>query len=181
VLAALLAAVALLAVAQRVSGDTIVRRFAHWRLVERPLEAVKYGALGLVYPAVGPAPRVRTVEGHPALTYEPLNPRRYSWLTGLAAAVWCALLVRCGYGVFRAGDLQAIGWALGLWYAFNAGLHGVWGDELFFYSPHWSWAMMLTVLLGSRALAQPALLLAALAVAAGQAAALASILRVLPR
>jgi len=28
--------------------------------------------------------------------------------------------------------------------------HNVWGDELFLYAPHWSWALMALVILGAR-------------------------------
>lgn len=62
---------------------------------------------------------------------------------------------------------------------FNLLFHNMWGDEFFLFSPHWSWALMLVVLLGSRGLPVWTVAPAALLMLPGQLSTLDAIRRLL--
>jgi hypothetical protein len=145
--------------------------FLNLRLVAHPADAVEYAAFALVAPAVGPSPEVRRTKGQDMVTYEsgqPLhwNPNgfftgsdslsyaQYSGVQAAGALLWIGLLLSCAYCAFRDPTTRRLAWLPGGWILFNLTFHNVWGDELFLYAPHWSWALMALVALGARHLSR---------------------------
>jgi hypothetical protein len=136
-------------------SDTIIHRFINWRIVRDPLAAAQYSGYGLLFPAVGPQPIVNvtrdvgTLDDHISLAYNGTGLSDYSRLGAIAASVWAILLVVSITQLTRQTPIRIYGAVLLSWIAFNLVFHNIWGDEFFFYSAHWSWALMLIVLLGS--------------------------------
>lgn len=131
--------------------------YVHMRIWHDPARVAIDTLTGLVYPAVAPMPEV-THDGH-SLSYQRYERSTWGWAQVVAAAAWIVLLGRCAWAVAPSPDAR--GYVLGLlaWIGFNFALNAVWGDELFLYSPHWSWCLAIVMLLGSRALS-PAFLIA---------------------
>ncbi|MBX6314904.1 MAG: hypothetical protein IRY99_18600 [Isosphaeraceae bacterium] len=75
----------------------------------------------------------------------------------------------------RSRDLRGYWYAILIWLAFNFLFHNLWGAEFFLYNAHWSWALMLVVLLGSRSIPTWAVAAAVLLIIPGQLATLSTI------
>jgi hypothetical protein len=146
-----------------------VADYLNLRLFEHPLDAADYALFAIAAPAVGPTPAVRTTKGADMITYEsgqPLhwNPngffvgadvshvRQYLGVQALGGVLWLSLLAMCLYRALRHPDTRRLVWLPAGWVVFNLLFHNVWGDELFLYAPHWSWALMALVILGAREL-----------------------------
>jgi hypothetical protein len=147
--------------------------FLNLRLVRHPLDAAVYALYAVVAPAVGPPPLVKITKGAAMVTYEsgqPLhwNPngfftgsdrvsfRDYWGVQGIGAVLWIGLLLACASRAFRDRRTRQLAWLPAGWILFSLVLHNLWGDELFLYTPHWSWALMGLVLLGARRLSRVA-------------------------
>lgn len=170
------AGITLLLARQSDSIGWFVHRFLNMRVFENPAEAVLQAVLSFVYPAIGPTPAVKPVLGSPlAVMYTPFDVTAYSWVQGLGALAWVCLCGACVVTALRSEVTRS--WALGLlgWILYNAALHNIWGDEIFLYSPHWSWALMGLVLLGVRGLSVGCVTVLALPLIAAQVATLVSI------
>jgi hypothetical protein len=140
--------------------------FMNMRIVGHPADAAGYAIFALVAPAVGPVPAVRTAKGASMVTYESEKPLQWSafgysgydalhfrdyWsLHGIGAALWLSLFVTCTFHAVRDPRTRPAAWLPAGWILFNIVFHNVWGDELFLYAPHWSWALMALVILGAR-------------------------------
>jgi hypothetical protein len=148
-------------------GDTIVTQGLRFRLTQNPVAAAQYALLLPVCPAVGGPPLIAQ-SGNSLLSYDPFSVSSYSLLSAVGAVAWAGLLGCCFVAVFRDGQLRVYGWVVSLWLAFNMLFHNVWGDEGFLFTPHWSWALMLIVFVGSRTLPLWSLILAAAVVGLGQ-------------
>lgn len=156
----------------RGQSETRAMKFLTLRLVRDPAASIRYAGSGLLYPAVGPVPTVSRMPDDPVqqpyLSYEASRLSDYGPLSGAAACAWAALLAASSFVLVRSPDLRNYGFALFGWIAFNFALHNLWGDEFFLFSPHWSWALSLIALLGSRALPTWAVALAAALIVPGQ-------------
>jgi hypothetical protein len=147
--------------------------YLNLRLIHHPADALEYALFAVIAPAVGPAPEVRTTKGADMVTYESGQPlrwdpngyfrgadarplRRYGPLQAVGAVCWLVLFGACAYMAFRDGRTRPLAWLPAGWILFNIVLHNVWGDELFLYAPHWSWALMALVVLGARRLSTAA-------------------------
>jgi hypothetical protein len=133
-----------------------VGKYLSLRLFRDPLEAGVYAIYALVAPAIGPAPRMLRFPGWDMVSYEPaLQPLHLSYYFGfqaIGAIAWAILLGACISIALRDDRTRAYVWLPLGWLLFNIGFHNVWGDELFLYAPHWSWALMALVVLGARGL-----------------------------
>jgi len=144
----------------RMAAPTVVSKGLTLRLIRDPLSAARYAGLSLVFPAVGPHPFVKQSETS-LISYNPFGLGSFSLLSGSAGILWVVVLGYCWVVVFRDSRLRMFGCLVSLWFAFNVVFHNLWADEFFLFTPHWSWALMLIVFLGSRKL--PAWSLLALA------------------
>jgi hypothetical protein len=130
-----------------------VGKYLSLRLVHHPLKAGLYTLYALVAPAVGPTPRILRVPGWDMVCYEPAyEPLRLSYYFGIqaiGAIAWAILLFTCISKGLREERTRAYMWLPLGWLLFNAAFHNIWGDELFLYAPHWSWALMGVVILGA--------------------------------
>lgn len=164
-------------------GDSRITLYLNTRLFSDPLGALRYAGSGLLYPAVGPSPSTWTSEedGHvqPRVSYETSTLGDYGPLSAAAAVAWLALLAASGWSLVRSPDFRNFSLALLGWIVFNLLFHNLWGDEFFLFSPHWSWALILVVLLGSRGLPVWSVALAALCIIPGQLSTLDAIRRLL--
>jgi Family of unknown function (DUF6080) len=159
--------------------------FLNLRLVRHPLDAGVYGLYAVVAPAVGPPPAVKVTKGAAMVTYEsgqPLhwNPngfftgsdrvsfRDYWGVQGIGAVLWIGLLLTCTARAFRDRRMRNLAWLPAGWILFSLVFHNLWGDELFLYAPHWSWALMGLVLLGARGLSRSATASVVIPIAAAQ-------------
>lgn len=147
--------------------------YANLRLIVSPKDALAYSIYAVVAPAIGPTPVVRLSKGRQMVTYEAGQPlhwsrfgvvgyngfhlRDYSGIPAVAAVLWSALLLVCGYHALRDRDSRKWVWLPLGWIGFNVVLHNLWGDELFLYAPHWSWALMAVVILGARQVSRTAI------------------------
>lgn len=133
-----------------------VGKYLSLRLVHDPLEAGVYAIYALIAPAIGPAPRILRWPGWDMVSYEPaLQPLHLNYYMGFqafGAVAWAVLLVASVSQALRNERTRAYVWLPLGWLLFNIGFHNVWGDELFLYAPHWSWALMALVILGARGL-----------------------------
>jgi hypothetical protein len=133
-----------------------VGKYLSLRLFRDPLEAGVYAIYALVAPAIGPVPRILRVPGWDMVSYEPaLQPLHLNYYLGfqaIGAVAWAVLLVACISKALRDDRTRAYVWLPLGWLLFNIGFHNVWGDELFLYAPHWSWALMALLVLGARGL-----------------------------
>jgi len=133
-----------------------VGKYLSLRLFRDPLEAGVYAIYALVAPAIGPVPRILRVPGWDMVSYEPaLQPLHLNYYIGfqaIGAVAWAVLLVACISKALRDDRTRNYVWLPLGWLLFNIGFHNVWGDELFLYAPHWSWALMALVVLGARGL-----------------------------
>jgi hypothetical protein len=147
--------------------------YLNLRLVRHPLDAAEYAVFALVAPAVGPLPEVQRTKGSDMVTYESGQPvhwssnglfvgsdgqplRNYRGVQAVGAVLWICLLLSCAYWAFRDPRTRRLVWLPAGWILFNLVFHNLWGDELFLYAPHWSWALMGLVLLGARHLSRTA-------------------------
>ena len=145
--------------------------YLNLRLLHEPLDAAVYAIYALVAPAVGPTPHVRTTKGQDMVTYESSRPLRWNpngFFTGsdglhlsdywgvqaVGAVMWTALLIGCSYQAFHDRRARPLVWLPAGWIVFNIVFHNMWGDELFLYAPHWSWALIGMVILGARRLSR---------------------------
>jgi hypothetical protein len=133
-----------------------VGKYLSLRLFREPLEAGIYAIYAFVAPAIGPAPRMLRFPGWDMVSYEPaLQPLRLTYYAGfqaIGAIAWAVLLVTCISKALRDDRTRAYVWLPLGWLGFNIAFHNVWGDELFLYAPHWSWALMALIVLGARGL-----------------------------
>lgn len=67
------------------------------------------------------------------------------------AALWVALLLAGVWGLLRRGRPNPLVRALLLWIAFNLGLHFLYGEALFLYSCHWTFAVLAVTAVGVEA------------------------------
>ena len=147
--------------------------YLNLRLLLHPRSAAVYATYALVAPAVGPTPVVRRTTGRDMVTYEssgqPLRWSRFGvigsdslyvsayWgLQAVGAVIWAVLLLYGTYHAVRDRSTRDRVWLPLGWILFSIVLHNVWGDELFLYAPHWSWALMALVVLGARRLSRTA-------------------------
>jgi hypothetical protein len=144
--------------------------FANLRLLNRPMDAFVYATYALVAPAVGPSPAVRKTKGSDMVTYESSQPLRwtpvgssgsdrphlrdYLGVQAVGAVLWMGLFLYCAQCAFRCPTTRRLAWLPAGWIVFNLLFHNLWGDELFLYAPHWSWALMALVVLGARDLSR---------------------------
>lgn len=129
-------------------GDTIVRKFLNVRVLESFSAAVMVPVAAVTYPAVGPEPVIAGAAAARRITYEPLTLGDYSFVTGAGAIAWLVLLAVAVVAAYHRPRLRTGLVICGTWLLFNVAFHSVWGDELFLYSPHWSWALAAVVVLG---------------------------------
>lgn len=133
-----------------------VSKYLNLRLFHDPLRAGVYAIYAVVCPAVGPTPRVLRWPGWDMVSYEPahevLRLSYYFGIQAIGAIAWLALLLTCVFRGLRDGKTRAYVWLPLGWVLFSAVFHNIWGDELFLYAPHWSWALMALVILGARGL-----------------------------
>lgn len=162
--------------------------FANLRLLNHPMDAIVYAMFALVAPAVGPPPAVRKTKGSDMVTYESSQPLRwtpvgssgsdrphlrdYLGVQSIGAVLWISLLLYCVQYAFRHQMTRRLAWLPAGWILFNLVFHNLWGDELFLYAPHWSWALMALVILGARGLSRMATALLVVPIAACQIGAL---------
>jgi hypothetical protein len=181
------AAVAVTIVAPRMkaisSGDTIAHQFWNGRILSSPGDALAYIGLGLVYPVVGPDLSVSTFRGHPSLTYEPLTEsvHQYRAWQAAGAVAWVVLLLFAGTAALRDERTRMAALLLLGWFAGNATFHNFWGDEYFLYTTHWTWALFALTLLGAKSLTPRFVLPTCAVIAAGQIAALVSVIHQVER
>jgi hypothetical protein len=128
------------------------------RVLHHPLNAVVYTIFDLVCPAVGPTPHVMRSPGWDMVSYEPaLEPLHLSYYFGiqaLGAIAWVVLLfLSVSRGLRDDRTRPSVTLLLG-WILFNVVLHNIWGDDVFLYGPHWSWALMGLIVLGARDLSR---------------------------
>jgi hypothetical protein len=145
--------------------------YLNLRLERHPADSAVYALYAIVAPAIGPAPAVRTTKGAEMVTYESSQPlhwnpngyftgsdgvqiRDYWAVQGAGAALWLWLLLRCAHRALRDPSTRTFAWLPAGWIVFNLVFHNLWGDELFLYAPHWSWALMALVVLGGRDLSR---------------------------
>ncbi len=149
-----------------------VGKYLSLRLFRDPLEAGIYAIYAFVAPAIGPAPRILRFPGWDMVSYEPaLQPLRLNYYLGfpaIGAIAWAILLITCISKALRDDRTRAYVWLPLGWLLFNVAFHNVWGDELFLYAPHWSWALMALVVLGARGLSTKFLAVTSVAVIASQ-------------
>jgi hypothetical protein len=167
----------------RIHGHVV--DYLNLRLFRHPIDAAEYALFAVVAPAVGPAPQVRRTKGAEMVTYEsgrPLhwNPNGfftgsdasplhgYDTVSAAGALLWVVLLATCTYNAFRDQETRHLAWLPVSWVVFNLVFHNVWGDELFLYTPHWSWALMALVLLGARHLSRSMIVALVVPIAACQ-------------
>lgn len=166
------------------TGGSLVKYYLRGQVINDPLGAIRYAGSGLLYPAVGPRLNLWASpffpEEPPTSSYESSHLSDYPPLSAVAACAWVALLAASSWVLVRSPDLRNFSLALFGWIAFNLLFHNLWGDEFFLFTPHWSWALMLIVLLGSRGLPTWSVALAAALIAPGQLATLDAIRRFLP-
>ncbi|HOD83835.1 MAG: hypothetical protein BWX88_04850 [Planctomycetes bacterium ADurb.Bin126] len=156
-------------------GDTVLNRHWNLTLVKEPTHAALHLLMGLTYPAVGPE-TLEWGEGS-KVSYSLWHLDQYGLFSGLAAAVWTALLAMCLTVFFRDRKLSAFGFALAAWYLFNVLFYNLWGNEFFLYSINWSWAIVLVLLVGSRKLPVKVLAPAAAVICVGQVVTIVAIAR----
>jgi hypothetical protein len=158
--------------------------YLNLRLIVRPASAAVYGVYAVIAPAVGPAPVVRVNRGHQMVTYESGQPLRWSRLgivgfsgvrlrdysgpSAIGAVAWTMMWCWCLYQATRAPATRRWLWLPLAWLAFNILLHNMWGDELFLYAPHWSWALMAVVILGASRVPRVAVIALVIPIAFGQ-------------
>jgi hypothetical protein len=151
-----------------------VLRYMNVRLLH-PLKAGLYTFGMLLWPVVGPMPRVLRYPGFDQVSYEPLNLTAYNWIQAVAAIAWLTLLVRCVWKAAHEKRLRPEVWTLLGWLLFEAVLHNVWGDEYLLYAPDWTWALMGLVVLGAPYLSRRFLNVIVIPIAIGQACTLIAI------
>lgn len=160
-----------------------VGKYLSLRLFHDPLEAGIYAIYALVAPPIGPAPRMLRWPGWDMVSYEPaLQPLRLNYYFGfqaIGAIAWAILLVTCISKALRDDRTRTYVWLPLGWLLFNIAFHNVWGDELFLYAPHWSWALMALVVLGARGLSTKFLAVTSVIVIASQIDTLFAIKRAL--
>jgi hypothetical protein len=159
--------------------------YLNLRLLRHPLDAVEYATFAVVAPAIAPPPRVRMTKGREMVTYESGQPlhwapdgyftggdalqlRDYWSLQGVGAILWIGLLIYCVRRAFRDPDTRRLAWLPAAWIVFSLLFHNLWGDELFLYAPHWSWALMALIVLGARDLSLAVVTAVALPIAVCQ-------------
>lgn len=160
--------------------------------IATPDRLLTYSGLAWVYPVVGPTPHIASVHPFPTilqrptssssdgrldLSYDPWAPQDYGIINGVSAIAWVAFLVWGTVALFRAGgDGRKTLGVLSIWICGNILVHLVWGDEMFMYSPHWSWAVAAIPLLAAKWVPIPALLAICAIVGAGQVVTLLQVL-----
>jgi hypothetical protein len=136
-------------------GEALIYRHMNPRILHDPIAGLRLIPAALVYPAVGPTPHTVVSGSSLALTYEPLDFRGYGPAQGLAAIAWATLLALAATCALRDRTVRKWALAAAAWIGFNIAFHSVWGDELFLFTPHWSWALMSIVVLGAARARRP--------------------------
>ena len=131
--------------------------YANFRLIRHPLRAAVYAFHILVAPVVGPHPHMFTMPGWFMVTYEPVELSSYFGVPAVGAIFWLALFGICLYQAYKSPETRTYLWLPLGWIVFSVLFHNVWGDEVFLYAPHWSWALMAVVILGARRLSVKAI------------------------
>jgi hypothetical protein len=178
-LAVIGAVVALIAVRTLdLPAERYAQHYLQLRLLRDPVGAAGLALSGLVFPAIGPTPVVQYERN---ISYQPLLETAYSWLSGAGALSFAILLlVSTGLALRHPAD-RRYAYPLLFWIGLNLVFHNLWGDEFFLYSPHWSWALMGLIILGSRQLRLPILALFIVPIVAGQVSTLLGIYQELLR
>jgi hypothetical protein len=171
--------------------DSVLRSLRLGRIAT-PDRLLTYSGLAWVYPVVAPTPHIASVHPFPTivqrptssssdgrldLSYDPWTPQDYGIVNGVSAIAWGAFLIWSTMALFRAGGeaRTALG-VLSIWICGNILVHLVWGDEMFMYSPHWSWAVAAIPLLAAKWVPVPALLGISVIVGTGQVVTLRQVL-----
>jgi hypothetical protein len=173
------------------STGSILRSLRLGRIAT-PDRLVTYSGLAAVYPVVAPTPHIASVHPFPPLlrqhivsppdgrldlSYDPWAIRDYGVINGISAVAWLAFLSWSVVALLRAGTEARTALAvLALWICGNILVHLLWGDEMFMYSPHWSWALAAIPLLAAKWVPLPALAGISMTIAVGQAATLFQVL-----
>jgi len=149
-----------------------VGKYLTLRLLNDPLRAAIYTIYTFVSPAVGPTPLVLRVPGWDMVSYEPahepLHLTYYFGIQAIGAIAWLVLFLTCLSKARKNDRTRNYVWLPLGWILFNTVFHNIWGDELFLYAPHWSWALMALVILGARDLSRRFLAVIFVPVAASQ-------------
>jgi len=130
------------------SINWFVQTFLNIRLLHDPAQAGTYAILSMVYPAIGPPPYLRP--DSMMISYKPFSIIQYSWIQVIGVIAWITLISRSVLIGLQDDRTRSSVWLLLSWLFFNAVFHNIWGDEIFLYSPHWSWALMALIILGAR-------------------------------
>ena len=119
-----------------------------------PVRIIVFFIFAIIAPAVGPTPLVMRAPGWDMVSYqpahEPLHLAYYIGPQGFGAIAWTVLLFTCVWRAFKDERTRNYMWLPAGWVLFNSVFHNAWGDELFLYAPHWSWALMGMIILGAR-------------------------------
>jgi hypothetical protein len=183
----LFAALAATGILTRVlNSDTIVHRFVKVRVLQDPVRGLALVPAALVYPAVAPRPRVVMIgpkaTAGAGLTYEPLSLHDFDIVRTVGALSWCVLFGMCAWAAWRDRAARLAIAVPIAWIVFNLLFHSIWGDELFLYAPHWSWALMAIVFAGAAVVRHPwALAALCVLIVPAQIYTLTDIFRLLPR
>jgi hypothetical protein len=143
-----------------------LRTFLNMRLLDDPAQAGTYAILSMVYPAIGPPPYLRP--DSMMISYKPFSIIQYSWIQVIGVIAWITLVSRSVLIGLQEDRTRASVLLLLSWLFFNAVFHNIWGDEIFLYSPHWSWALMGLIVLGARYLSLRYLAITVIPIVIGQ-------------
>jgi len=162
-------------------SDTIVGRFLNLRLYREPVSGLLVVPAALIYPAIGPVPRVAGAVQSERLTYEPIRFHGYGAIAAVGVVAWSGLLAAAFIRLRVDRRLRAVLFVPVAWIALNILFHAVWGDELFLYTPHWAWALMAIVMEGAFTKNDRIIAVACAAIVPAQIVTLRSIFELLPR
>jgi hypothetical protein len=154
--------------AKRIVSGPYVAGFFNFRLLDAPLDALRYAVFALIGPIIGPTPYQGIERQHVTLNYEPLSFGQYPALQWVAVTAWVCLLAMAARQALRDPDTRRLAEILLAWVGYNLLFHNLWGDEFFLYSAHWSWALVALVVLGARRLSPRWLIPLVIAVGLGQ-------------
>jgi hypothetical protein len=147
--------------------------YLHLRVIRDPGRAAVDVLSEFVYPAVAPLPEI----GPQGLTYRSFDRCTWLPLQIVAASAWIVLLGRCAASMASTPETRGVFIGLAGWIFFNSALHSIWGDEVFLYTPHWSWCLAVVVFLGARKLSMPFVATMSLLIIPGQIQTLEGVMR----
>jgi hypothetical protein len=156
-----------------------VGKATHYRWITQPAQAVRFSINGLIFPIIGPAPSVE-YNARPQLTYHSRSVLDLSVLQAIAAS---ALVVLLGLAVVSSWRLAAdrlLIVVLSGWVLANLIAHNFWGYEMMLYAPHYSFALLVILWLGSARLSAATVVPLAGMIAIGQVQTLIQIIGALP-